>query len=178
MKPEELSSQILFTCPYFKVEKKELLYPNGYKHNYYLESAIDFVLIVAEQNNKFLMVKQYRIPEENYTIEFPAGGISKGELPEISAKRELVEETGYIANNSIFIGKINPIVARSKVRGYIYYTNDITHNPELVNLDQSEFGLESIWISKKELEDLLLNKDVCDAVMLSAWALLKLRNLI
>jgi len=178
MKPKEISSQIIFTCPYFKVEQKELLYSNGYKHSYYLEHGINFASVVAEQNNKFLMVRQYRVPEGNYTIEFPAGGIGKDELPEVGAKRELVEETGYVANNLTFIGLIKPIIARSKVHGSIYYTNDITHNPELMNLDQSEFGLEAIWVEKEELKNLLLNGEICDSITIASWAFLNLRKII
>jgi len=45
---------------------------------------------------KTVLVKQYRPPLENYTIELPAGLIDENESPEKAAIRELKEETGFV----------------------------------------------------------------------------------
>lgn len=46
-------------------------------------------------DNEFILVRQFRPPAGKYIIEFPAGLIDPGETPEVSAPRELFEETGY-----------------------------------------------------------------------------------
>ncbi|HJO95861.1 MAG TPA: NUDIX hydrolase [Victivallales bacterium] len=55
------------------------------------------VVIIAKiiQSNKFILIRQYRPPIDNYIIEFPAGLIDEGEELTTTALRELMEETGY-----------------------------------------------------------------------------------
>ncbi|SHI81712.1 ADP-ribose pyrophosphatase [Clostridium cavendishii DSM 21758] len=65
-------------------------YFNGLKEN------IDAVIIVAvhEEFNKLVIIKQFRVPLNNYVYELPAGLIDDGEDFETTVKRELKEETG------------------------------------------------------------------------------------
>lgn len=71
---------------------------HGILHKWeYLERANDTraVVINAYHKDKIILVKQFRYPINMYSIEFPAGLIDKGETPESTAVRELLEETGY-----------------------------------------------------------------------------------
>jgi 8-oxo-dGTP pyrophosphatase MutT (NUDIX family) len=52
-----------------------------------------------------IVIRQYRPPVDNYVIEFPAGLNDQGERMEEAASRELLEETGYEANEMIFLAK-------------------------------------------------------------------------
>lgn len=62
----------------------------------------DAVVIVpvlkSEKNDSLdtLLVEQYRPPLGEYTLEFPAGLVDPQEKPEVTAVRELKEETGYV----------------------------------------------------------------------------------
>lgn len=53
------------------------------------------VIIPLLENNRVLLVKQYRYAIGRELLEIPAGTRKDGESPEICAKRELQEETGY-----------------------------------------------------------------------------------
>ena len=58
------------------------------------------VVIAMTDDNKIILIKQWRHPIGQELIELPAGKIEKGERgedPFESAKRELREETGYSA---------------------------------------------------------------------------------
>lgn len=61
-----------------------------------LEEKIDAVIIVAvhEAEEKLVVIRQFRIPINNYVYELPAGLIDSGEDFETTVKRELKEETG------------------------------------------------------------------------------------
>ncbi|HIP57347.1 MAG TPA: NUDIX domain-containing protein, partial [Ignisphaera aggregans] len=48
-------------------------------------------------DNKVVLVRQYRAPVNSWILEVPAGKVEPGESPEECAKRELEEETGYRA---------------------------------------------------------------------------------
>lgn len=71
---------------------------NTVKEQYFngVKEKIDAVIIVAvhEDFNKLVIIKQFRIPLNNYVYELPAGLIDDGENFEETVKRELKEETG------------------------------------------------------------------------------------
>jgi ADP-ribose pyrophosphatase len=52
------------------------------------------VVIACMVDDKLVVIKEFRIPVENYEIGFPAGLIDSGETPEDAVRRELEEETG------------------------------------------------------------------------------------
>jgi len=56
------------------------------------------VVIIAKtsKSGKIILIRQFRIPINNYIIEFPAGLVDEKESSEMAAIRELKEETGYI----------------------------------------------------------------------------------
>jgi ADP-ribose pyrophosphatase len=60
------------------------------------EGSIDAVIIVATHidENKLVVIKQFRVPLNDYVYEIPAGLIDPGEDIESTSKRELKEETG------------------------------------------------------------------------------------
>jgi len=52
------------------------------------------------KNREVILEKSFRIPINSYVIELPAGLMDKkGELPEETIERELLEETGYRVEN-------------------------------------------------------------------------------
>ena len=73
-----------------KYEDLKEQYFNGKKDD------IDAVVIAAlhKQSNKLVLVKQFRIPLNDYVYELPAGLIDANESIESTLERELKEETG------------------------------------------------------------------------------------
>jgi ADP-ribose pyrophosphatase len=58
------------------------------------------VVIAAQPSaNEVILIKQYRYSVDELLIELPAGRIEIGEDPFDCAKREITEETGYLARN-------------------------------------------------------------------------------
>lgn len=60
------------------------------------EDEPDAVIIVAmhEESEKLVLIRQYRVPLNDYIYELPAGLIDQGEDYKVSVARELKEETG------------------------------------------------------------------------------------
>lgn len=60
------------------------------------EEKIDAVVLIAlhEESQKIVLIKQFRVPLNDYVYELPAGLIDQGEDIAETVKRELREETG------------------------------------------------------------------------------------
>ncbi|NLX77526.1 MAG: NUDIX hydrolase [Clostridiaceae bacterium] len=87
-----------YTGNIINVDKVTVVLPDG------RESTRDVVrhpgasvILPITDDGKIIMVEQYRKPCEMISLELPAGKLDAGEPPEECAKRELQEETGYIA---------------------------------------------------------------------------------
>jgi len=77
------------------VEKVQL--PNGKERRLEYVRHRGSAVVVPRIQNDLLMIRQYRPVISKWILEFPAGSIEEGEDPEITARRELVEEVGYEA---------------------------------------------------------------------------------
>lgn len=100
-------------------------------------------------DGRILMVRQYRHALGRYTLELPAGKLDRPGEPFIDcARRELEEETGFVAGNLEFLLYVNTTVAFLDEKIGIYLATDLKEGQ--VHWDEDEeLGVEA-W----ELEDL------------------------
>jgi len=87
-------------------------------------------------DNTVIMEVQYRHPVGEYLLEIPAGTLEPGESPLNCAKRELMEETGFRAQELIALGKIHMIPAYSDEEIHVFIAKGLT--PTKQNLDPDE----------------------------------------
>lgn len=85
----------------------------------------------------FVMVRQYRHPVGEVTLEFPAGKLDKGESIMKCLKRELQEETGYTARKITPLINYWPTPAFANEVLYLYVAEDLV--PGKMNTDADEF---------------------------------------
>lgn len=93
-----LKSEYLYREPWFTVRKECVELPNGYQiPSYYVLEYPEWVNVIAVTREKqFVFVRQYRHGLGQTSFELCAGVCEKEDAtPLISAKRELLEETGY-----------------------------------------------------------------------------------
>ncbi len=93
----------VYESPWISVEHHNVLNPSGNKGTY---SVVKFAslaigVVPLDDQNYTWIVGQYRYPLNTYTWEIPEGGGDKNEEPVESAKRELLEECGIIAQQYI-----------------------------------------------------------------------------
>ncbi|HQP68899.1 MAG TPA: NUDIX hydrolase [Clostridiales bacterium] len=117
----------------------------------FLERAKDTkaVIVNAYHKDKIILVKQFRYPINMHSIEFPAGLIDKGETPEQTALRELIEETGY---KGVVTSISPPLCTSAGITSEIIYMVDIkvTGSSEQ-KLDDSE-DIEVLEFSRKNIK--------------------------
>ncbi len=82
------------------------------------------------------MERQYRHPVRDYLFEIPAGTMDPGETWLECARRELEEETGYVAEEFMELGKVHILPSYSDELIYVYLARGLTRSEQ--NLDQDE----------------------------------------
>jgi ADP-ribose pyrophosphatase len=115
MKWKVVQSEKLFSAPWLNVRKDVCELPDGRKHSdYYILEYPDWATAFAlTEDNKVVMVRQYRHGLGVISVELPGGVIDKGETPEQAIARELREETGYVFDSIEEIGQVSPNPATS-----------------------------------------------------------------
>lgn len=110
MKWKLLSSRTVIKDNWVHLTADDCQMPNGTMiAPFYVSHAPDFVVVIAvTEDGKMPMIWQYRHGLQEVLLEVPAGCVEPGESFEEAAKRELLEETGYQAENVEFLCKTAP----------------------------------------------------------------------
>lgn len=106
---------VVFETPWLRLEALEMAPRGGIgAHATYHRVVEDagVICVVLSADGDFVMVRQPRPVVESYTLEFPAGGMEAGELPEDTARREVLEETGLDLAYLQYLGVTEPIPSR------------------------------------------------------------------
>lgn len=98
-------------------------------------------------NNELIFVRQFRYAYDTVLLELPAGKLEKGEDPFEAGKRELEEETGFVAGKYYDLGKFYPTPGYCAEIIHLYAATDLTATA--MHLDEDEFlNVELIPIEK------------------------------
>lgn len=131
-------------------------------------SPPDWVTVIPVlDDDRFLMVKQFRHGSRRITQEFPAGAVDPGEEPEEAARRELSEETGYGGSEWVKIGSLNPNPAFMTNRVHTFLAKGLFRVGEQ-RLDENEI-INVFSLSRSEMEELIGEGEMDSAIMIQAW---------
>lgn len=161
-----LSSQNIYDGKVFKITKDDVELSDGYKTIREVVHHNGGVVIAAEKDNKIIMVKQFRYPAGEVLYELPAGKLDKGNEDVLSAaKRELEEETGYIANNWESLGFIwtSPGFCNEKL--YLFKADNLIFKGQ--HLDEGEI-LDYVEIDKDEVFNMVKDGRINDSKSIAA----------
>jgi 8-oxo-dGTP pyrophosphatase MutT (NUDIX family) len=76
--------------------REALVMPDGYECDwYYVDTPPSAMVVPLTADRRLVLVRQYRHNLKSYQLEFPAGTMHENEDPEVAARRELEEETGF-----------------------------------------------------------------------------------
>jgi ADP-ribose pyrophosphatase len=137
------------------------------------------MMIPLLDDGRLVLERQFRYPMGRVMTEFPAGKLDPGEDPLTCAKRELLEETGYVAREWARAGVLHPIVSYSTEFIEVWFARGLTLRQR--SLDEEEF-LEVFTSTLPELLDGCREGRITDAktmigtlwlqnVMSGAWNL-------
>ena len=136
---QTLDDRLMYEGDYLKLHRATVQLPNGAtSYREYLKHPGAVMIIPLFENGDVLLERQYRYPMRKVFIEFPAGKKDAGEAPLETAKRELLEETGYRAARYTHVTDIHNALAYCDEVIHFYLAEGLIQAGEQ-QLDDNEF---------------------------------------
>lgn len=129
------------------------------------------VIVPLLDDGRLVLERQHRYPLDRVLLEFPAGKIDPGEAHFDTARRELLEETGYAAREWAYAGVLHNAAAYSTEGIEIWFARGLS--PGERRLDAGEL-IDVVLMTEAELDALAARGELTDAKTLIA--LLKLQK--
>src|SRR5262249_46014577 len=122
-----ISSKEITRNRIFSVSEEHAVDPGGFEiRRSIVHHRGSAVMMPVDEKKRILLVRQFRLPAKRYWGEWPAGTLDPGEKPLQTAKRELVEETGYRAKKWQKIAEFYPSVGFLAEKMTIYLATELT----------------------------------------------------
>ncbi|MBN8703371.1 MAG: NUDIX hydrolase [Bacteroidetes bacterium] len=168
-----LKSELVYESPWIGITKHDVLNPAGnpgiYSVVHFKNLAIGIIPLDNEYNT--WIVGQYRYPINKYSWEIPEGGGKLDSPPIESAKRELLEETGIVANKWTKIQEMHLSNSATDEFCILFLAQDLSF--ESPQPEETEV-LEIKKLPFEELYQLVLNGTVTDSLTVTAVLKIKL----
>ncbi|SFL69289.1 NUDIX hydrolase [Salibacterium qingdaonense] len=117
-------------------------------------------VIARTPSGKIILVRQYRKALEKELFEIPAGKLEPGEDPEMSAFRELEEETGYRAHGLKKTASFYTSPGFADEIIHLYEADRVTKGQ--TSTDEDEF-VELVEVSLEEAQQFIREEKIHDA---------------
>jgi ADP-ribose pyrophosphatase len=172
---EVIDSKTIFQGRVFDVHLDHVQMPNGAQVRFDIIKHNPAVTVVpVDQNGMLWFIRQYRHPAGKELLELPAGVMETGEDPQVSAQRELREETGMAAERLERIGGFYLAPGYSTEFMHIFLASGLYPAP--LPQDENEL-IEIVPLSLAEALRLAQTAQIQDAKSLVAlyWAQMHLK---
>lgn len=122
LRQETITKTPVFDGEILHVRKDEARMPDGQiVEREVVEHPGGVAIALEDEDGRFFMVRQWRYAQQQVTLEYPAGKKERGEDPLMTAKREIVEETGYEGTDWKYLGSMMPTPAYDTEVIEMYY---------------------------------------------------------
>ena len=154
-------SKEVYNCKLFRVtEDKAVEQKSGFEiKRSVVRHAGSAVMMAMDNKKRILLVRQYRLPAEDYMWELPAGKVDDGEKLMQAAKRELTEETGYKARKWTKLVSFFASPGYVQERMTIFLATDLTKG-EPTPMDDER--IETRWFKRKEIAQMIRDGEIQD----------------
>jgi ADP-ribose pyrophosphatase len=133
-----VSGELVFDGNLLKVRRDVVRLPDGSQGaREYIRHPGAVAIVALFDDGNVLLERQFRYPQGREFIEIPAGKLEPGEPHLETAKRELLEETGYVAEEWARLGVLHTAIAYTDEAIDLFVARKLTKKQR--NLDAGEF---------------------------------------
>jgi ADP-ribose pyrophosphatase len=161
-----ISTEQVFDGALLKVHRDRVRLPDGSTGGReYIRHPGAVAIVPLFDDGRVLLERQFRYPHGREFIELPAGKLEPGEPHLDTAKRELLEETGYAAQDWARLGVIHTAIAYTDEAIDLFLARNLALRKR--NLDQGEF-LEIFSVPFDEAIAMVRDGRITDAKSVAA----------
>ena len=160
LKETQIDSKLSYDGNFLKVRKDNARMPDGsVSSREYITHPGAVAILALLDNGKILMERQFRYAPQQEFIEIPAGKIDPGEDILVTAKRELLEETGYVANEWVHLSTAWPCIGYADERLEYFMAKGLVHHGGKLDdgefLEVFELGVDDAidWVRQGKIND-------------------------
>ena len=179
MKPWSVSkSETVVDRKWLTVKQQHIVLPHGGEiPEFHLIESPDWASTLAiTDTGHIVLVDQYRHGAGRVSRELPAGIIEPGETPEQAARRELEEETGFVADHWEHLLTINTEPARHTSHAHFFFAKG-ARKVAAQCVDPSEF-IDVVLLETKEILPAINRGTILHGVHVGAIMLAVARGLV
>ena len=155
-----ISSRRRYACRLFTVTEDHAKDPDGFEiRRSIVHHAGSAVMMAVDSARRILLVRQYRLPAKAYLWELPAGKVDSGEKPLQTAKRELIEETGYRAARWKKLVSFYPSPGFVSEKMTLFLATGLTPGPPQPMDDER---IETRWFPAQQVERMIRANKIQD----------------
>ncbi|HGG58680.1 MAG TPA: NUDIX hydrolase [Gammaproteobacteria bacterium] len=162
-----IATRTVYENPWMRVEEHQVINPAGNENLYgkvcFRNQAVGVVPLDGEGNT--WLVGQHRYTLGAYSWEIPEGGSPEGETPVETARRELEEETGLVAENFELLMRLHLSNSVTDEEGFVYVARDL--RPGRRHLDETE-DITTRKLPLGEAVDMVRRGEITDAMSVAA----------
>ena len=130
-----LRTEMVLDLRWYKVRREEVQLPDGrILDDYYVSVRPEVALVFpVTPAGEVIMVRQYKHGAREILLELPGGVCDPGEPPEASARRELLEETGYAAGRLTHLATLHDDPTKNTNRFHLFLAEGVEYDYDEVN---------------------------------------------
>ena len=160
LKETKIDGELAYDGHFLKVSRDRVKLPDGkITQREYIRHPGAVVILALFDDGRVLLERQFRYPNDQVFIEFPAGKIDPGEASLACAKRELEEETGYTATDWQFVCTIHNAIAYSDEHLDLFLARGLKEGD--AKLDDGEF-LETFTATVPDMLEMVKRGEITD----------------
>lgn len=142
------STRHLFESPWFQLRQDEVVLPTGEEITYtFVEHGGYAMVVPLLDDGRVLLERVYRYTVQETLLECPSGGLD-GEAPEIAARRELEEETGWVSDQLRPLGSFYGSNGISNERFHLFLATQLRETGRLAREPTEQIELEFVELDR------------------------------